>query len=165
MKTVTVIALAALFTACSRSATREERRVAALRERSSYCDEPAGRAVEEILGAVQRVDPIIVVLKSGRIISKSTLVGARVSLRALHGITPQWLERTLHCHQAQRTLDSSSPADLDADPFWLPDGWVEMEVRPVRGGFIAKLRGSTDEEAEEIYSRAQEMIARTTASN
>jgi hypothetical protein len=165
MKTATIVAVAALCAACSRSATREERLTAAVRERSTYCDEQEPQAIEEVLGAVQSVDPMMVVLKTGRTRRGSKLVGAKVSLRALRGITPQWLERTLHCHQAQRTLDPSSAVDLGADPFWLPDGWVDIEVRSVRGGFVAELRGATDEDAEEIYARAEQLILHTTAWN
>ena len=149
MKTVVISAIIAL-TACSRSATREERLTAALRERSSYCDELARQSLDEVLAAVQNVDPLIIVNKSGRQTFGSKLVGARVSVRALYGFTQQWLERTLRCDQAQRTFASAGSPEADADPFWLPDGWVQMEVRTVQGGFVVELRGSTDEEAEQI---------------
>lgn len=164
MKTAIVTAIVAL-TACSRSATREERLTAAQRERSSYCDERVRQSVDEVLAAVQNVDPLIVVNKNGRHTFGSKLVGARVSVRALYGFTQQWLERTLHCDQAQRTLDSAGAPDADADPFWLPDGRVQIEVRTVQGGFVAELRGSTDEEAEQIYSRAQALMDHRIGSN
>ena len=164
MKTA-IFAAVVVLSACSRSATREERRTAALRERSTYCDERPRQYLEEVVAAVQNVDPLIVVSTNGKVTFAPKLVGARVSVRALHGITQQWLERTLHCHQAQRTLDSGSAPAIDADPFWLPGGWVQMQVLPVQGAFVTELRGSTDEEAGQIYSHAQQLIAHRTTSN
>jgi hypothetical protein len=164
MKTA-VFAAVVVLSACSRSATREERLAGALRERSTYCDERPRQSLEEVLAAVQNVDPLVVVHTNGKQTFAPKLVGARVSVRALHGITQQWLERTLHCHQAQRTLDSASAPAIDADPFWLPDGWVQVQVLPVQGAFVTELRGSTDEEAGQIYSQAQQLMAHHIPSN
>jgi hypothetical protein len=164
MRTAIFAAVVALSTACS-STTREERQAAALRERSSYCDERAQQALEEIRADVQSVGPLVIVRKNSKQTFGSELVGARVSFRAVKGVTQQWLERALQCHQAQLTLDPSSAKSADTDPFWLPDGWVDIEVRAVNGGFVAELRGSNDEDAKRIYARALELMAHHTASN
>jgi len=162
MKTAVVVAIVAFSTACS-GTNREERQATALRERSSYCDEGAQQALAEIRETVRGVGPLVVVHKNPKRAFGSQLVGARVSVPAFKGVTQQWLERALHCHQAQVALDSSQASG--ADPFWLPDSWVDIEVRPVEGGFDVELRGSTAEDAERIYARAMELKAHHAAAN
>jgi len=47
----------------------------------------------------------------------------------------------------------------DVDPFWLEDGWVDIQVHPASSAFVAQLRGRTFHQADVINSRAQSFVA------
>ena len=83
---------------------------------------------------------------------------SRLPANAAQTAATQWLERTLECHQARRVLENTTSAG-DADPFWLEDGWVDIQVQPASAAFIAQLRGRTFQEAELIHSRAEAFVA------
>ena len=85
-------------------------------------------------------------------------LGARVWLPARPGWTPQWLERTLRCHEATSAMQPGVAAA--ADPFWLPDSWVDIEVVSDRAAFVAVLRVNRVDEGRQVYSRAQDFVAK-----
>ena len=156
---VAVAALGLSLLSCASSArARAERRIAtAAAERDQFCDEDADQAASDVLRAVESAEPLYVNVRLGKTWD-TRLLGARVWLPARPGWTPQWLERTLRCHEASSALQrESAPA---ADPFWLPDSWVDIEVVPDRAAFAATLRVNSVAEGRQVYGRAQDFVAR-----
>jgi len=113
--------------------------------------------IAEALDTVQRAEPLVERIITGKSYYLR-VTGAQVWFAAQRGFTAQWLERTLECHQARRVLENPASAG-DVDPFWLEDGWVDIQVRPASAAFIAQLRGRTFDQADVINSRAQSFVA------
>ncbi len=158
-----VMALMAGGCISGRSATREQRAALAARERDFYCDDEVEQATATVLREVQSVEPLYVSVRSGKSSYDARLLGARVWLRARLGMTPQWLERTLRCHQARNALQSNFAELTAPDPFSLPDRWIDIDVVPDRAGFIAVVRAETVADGKQIYARAQAIVATSTS--
>ena len=151
-----LLSLATLLAGCTHVSARERRLDAATQDLARSCDEDAEHEIVEALKAVQRADPLVEKIITGKSYM-IRLTGAQVWFAAHKGFTAQWLERTLECHQARRVLENATSAG-DVDPFWLEDGWVDIQVQPASAAFIALLRGRTFHEAELINSRAQAFV-------
>jgi len=147
-----------LLSCVSSTRSRAEKQIAvAAAERDQFCDEDADQAASDVLRSVESAEPLYINVRLGKTWD-SRLLGARLSLPARPGWTPQWLERTLRCHEASSALQrESAPA---ADPFWLPDSWVDIEVVPDRAAFAAILRVNSVAEGRQVYGRAQDFVAR-----
>jgi len=152
-----LLSLAALLAGCAHVSARERRLDAATQDLARSCDEDAEHDIVEALQAVQRTDPLVEKIRTGKSYM-ILLTGAQVWFAAHKGFTAQWLERTLECHQARRVLENTTSAGNE-DPFWLEDGWVDIQVQLESAAFIAQLRGRTLHEAKLINSRAQAFVA------
>jgi|SRR6267143_1697313 len=152
-----LLSLAALLAGCAQVSARDRQLNTATQELAQYCDEDAERDIAEALESVQRAEPLVEKIITGKSYFLQ-LTGAQVWFAAHKGFTAQWLERTLECHQARRALEYTAFA-RDVDPFWLEDGWVDIRVQPAQAAFIAQLRGRTLHQAELINSRAQSFVA------
>ena len=146
--------------AASQPSPSEGRLAIATVERDRFCDEDAEHAERSVLRDVRSAEPLYVTERVGKTSYDARLVGARLWLPARPGLTPQWLERTLRCHQARHVLQPDSAQPTVPDPFWLPDGWIEIDVEPERGGFVAVLRADDVAEGQQIYARAQAFVAK-----
>jgi hypothetical protein len=153
---VLAAALGLCWLSCaSTGRSKLEKQIAtAAAEREQYCDEETDQAVPDVLRAVQSAEPLYVNVRLGKTWD-SRLLGARLWLPARQGWTSQWLERTLRCHEASSALQRQFAA---ADPFWLPESWVDIEVLPDRGAFVALLRTNSVAEGRRVYARAQEFV-------
>ena len=142
---------------CASSGSRLEKQIAtAAAERDQFCDEDGDQAAADVLRAVESAEPLYVNVRLGKTWD-TRLLGARLWLPAREGWTAQWLERTLRCHEASPALQREfAPA---ADPFWLPDSWVDIEVVPDRGAFVAILRVNRVDEGRQVYGRARDFVA------
>ncbi|HWC74150.1 MAG TPA: hypothetical protein VG454_09445 [Gemmatimonadales bacterium] len=148
--------------ACARAlpSSSQDRVAVATAERDRFCDEEVEQAAAVALRAVQSADPLYVTVSSSKGSYQALLLGARLWLPAHQGVTPQWLERTLRCHQARLALQPPSTGPALLDPFWLPDGWIDIDVVAERGGFIVVLRGDSVARGQQIYARAQAFVAK-----
>jgi len=152
-----LLSLAALLAGCARGSARDRRLNTATQELTQYCDEDAEHDIAEALQSVQRAEPLVEKIRTGKSYFLG-LTGAQVWFAAQKGFTAQWLERTLECYQARRVLENTASAG-NVDPFWLEDGWVDIQVQPASAAFIALLRGRTLREGELIHSRAEAFVA------
>ena len=151
-----LLSLAGLLAGCAHVSARDRRLKTATEELAQYCGENAEHDIAEALDTVQGAEPLVERIITGKSYYLR-VTGAQVWFAAQRGFTAQWLERTLECHQARRVLENPASAG-DVDPFWLEDGWVDIQVQPASAAFIALLRGRTFHEAELINSRAQAFV-------
>ena len=143
---------------CASSGSRLEKQIAtAAAERDQFCDEDGDQAAADVLRAVESAEPLYVNVRLGKTWD-TRLLGARLWLPARAGWTAQWLERTLRCHEATSAMQPGVAAA--ADPFWLPDSWVDIEVVSDRAAFVAVLRVNRVDEGRQVYSRAQDFVAK-----
>jgi hypothetical protein len=73
-------------------------------------------------------------------------------------VTAERLTRALRCHGAHRLLADRDHAD--ADPYWLPDELVQIDVERDGGYFIVRIGSSSIESAKQIYARARVFVTR-----
>jgi hypothetical protein len=92
--------------------------------------------------------------RAGRRLSR--VDGVRIVLRAVPGLTEQWLQRVIDCHLARNSsLGHEVPEMVDCP--LVPRG-VEATVRAVHGGFAVELRAGDEETANEILKRARRLL-------
>ena len=157
LASVAAAALGFSLLSCASSSRAEKQIATAAAERDQFCDEDADQAASDVLRAVESAEPLYVNVRLGKTWD-TRLLGARVWLPARAGWTAQWLERTLRCHEATSAMQPGAAAA--ADPFWLPDSWVDIEVVPDRAAFVAVLRVNRVDEGRQVYSRAQDFVAK-----
>jgi hypothetical protein len=107
-------------------------------------------------GAIESVEPLFETVADAELGREKEVVGAIVHVRALKGVTPEWLDRALECHNARRTL--GTVPEVRDDPFWIPDGAVEIDVTSARDGFRVTARGHDASDAQRILTRAHALV-------
>lgn len=84
------------------------------------------------------------------------LLGVRVVLRRVSGLTPDWLRRSLACHQARAAALGHPPRFMADCPMTLPG--VTAEVRDERDGLAVILTAEREEIAAAILGRALDLL-------
>lgn len=112
----------------------------------------SGEAVESVL-------PLYTHSESQKFGEVSRLYGAVIRVRAIQGLTAEWLDRALECHSARRVLGRIPETDVPNDPFWLPGRTVDIDAESARDGFQVAIRGTSVDDAQEILIRANAFVA------
>lgn len=84
------------------------------------------------------------------------VVGATVVIRAVPGLTVEWLQRLLDCHLARNAVLGHDVPEMAYCPL-VPNG-VTASVRSVSGGFAVDLRAESDDAAAEVVRRARALV-------
>jgi hypothetical protein len=107
---------------------------------------------------VQKVEPYYRYVMGGPNGREARFAGAELHVRPLPGVTAELLERGLSCRAAQLVLGHAEPAPNE--PYFLPDGWVKVEVRSGGGSFVVSLSGEDWDRGHTIYARARAFVSR-----
>jgi hypothetical protein len=107
--------------------------------------------------AVESAEPLYVRTSRGM----SRLAGAIIHLRAIQGMTAEWLDRALECRSAERVLGKIAENVSPNDPFWLPGRMVQIQTESAGHGFRVSVSGATSDDAQEILIRANAFAAIT----
>jgi hypothetical protein len=103
--------------------------------------------------AVRGVEPLYATIEASKSGEQSHLRGAVLTVSALPGVTPEWLDRELECHSANMVLGQAKA--VPDDPFWLPGSTVDIDVRPAKDGFLISVAGWSSTDARQILERSQ----------
>ena len=103
--------------------------------------------------AIGGVEPLYTIAADADFGQQEEVTGAVVRVRSLKGFTPEWLDRALECHGARRVLGKTP--EVPNDPFWLPDGMVDIDVQSDHDGFRVIARGHNARDAQDILARAK----------
>jgi len=68
--------------------------------------------------------------------------GTKLVIRPPEGVSPERMTRILQCHSARALLGQIDRSQLPDDPFWLPDTWVSIEVKPENGNYAVTLEAN-----------------------
>ncbi len=109
--------------------------------------------------AVESAEPLYTREPSGKSGEASRLFGAVIRIRAIQGVTAEWLDRALECHSARRVLGRIPENVMPNDPFWLPGRMVDIDAQSARDGFQVAVRGYSVDDAQEILIRANAFAA------
>jgi hypothetical protein len=106
--------------------------------------------------AIETVEPLYNNgLGGARIGHWSLLVGTVITVRALPGVTAEWLTRELECHSARYVAGNASASTLPNDPFSLPGRMVAIDAQSGHGSFRVEVRAAHPAEAQELLDRAR----------
>jgi hypothetical protein len=99
---------------------------------------------------VDRVEPLYAIVSSTPNGMESRLIGAKLHIKQVDGLTTEAVGNALWCHAAQDTLRGN-----DTCPYAIPNAWVDIKVTPDATGYEVALRGQDFYEGEQILSRAK----------
>jgi hypothetical protein len=99
---------------------------------------------------IDRVEPLYAIVDSKPNGPESRLIGARVHLRSIDGLTAESVNRALTCYAAQRTLKGVG----DTCPYSAPEAWVDIAVKSDARGYEVMLQGQDSAEGHQILDRA-----------
>jgi hypothetical protein len=88
--------------------------------------------------------------------------GANLVIRPPEGIDPYRLLRTLQCHSARVLLGREGPVSPQ-DPFWLADGYLEIDVQSEHGNYVVSIKADSVARGVQVLARA-DAFARNHAS-
>jgi hypothetical protein len=89
--------------------------------------------------------------------TQAHLAGATVVLRAVPGLTEQWLQRIVDCHLARNAALGVAPTDMPHCPLAVKG--VSASVRALADGFAVDVQASDPKVAEQVLTRAQQLKA------
>jgi hypothetical protein len=83
-----------------------------------------------------------------------TVSGAKLLVSTPPGVTAEQMDRLLRCHSARALLGQVDPALLADDPFYLPDTWVDIDVRGENGLLAVRLSADRIWQNLAVFHRA-----------
>jgi hypothetical protein len=69
--------------------------------------------------------------------------GATLVVRAPEGVSADKLAQLLQCHSAAVLLGQVDSSKFSDDPTWLPNAWLDIDVKPQAGNFAVTLNANT----------------------
>lgn len=103
---------------------------------------------------IAAVEPLKERVQMGRTSSES-LAGAVVTIRAVPGLTAEWLQRIVDCHLARNSSLGHVVPEMPNCPL-VPKG-VEAKVTSAGNGFAVSIRSNDGETVKEILARARRL--------
>jgi hypothetical protein len=86
--------------------------------------------------------------------SEERVAGAKLLVRPPNGVTADEFTRVLQCHSARVLLGQVNPDTVANDPYWLPDTWVNINVRPENGNFAITISADSVHDNLQVFGRA-----------
>jgi hypothetical protein len=103
---------------------------------------------------VLAVEPVYSHVMTSRGNSEERVCGAKLLVRPPQGVSAEEMTRILQCHSARVLLGQVNRDTVPNDPYWLPDSWVNIEVRPEDGNFAVTVSADSVDENLQIFGRA-----------
>ena len=80
--------------------------------------------------------------------------GARLLISAPEGVSADKLTQLLQCHSAAALLGQLDRSKFADDPTWLPNAWLDIDVKPEAGNFAVTLSANTVARNLQVLQRA-----------
>jgi hypothetical protein len=106
--------------------------------------------------AIDSVEPLTSHVQSGNN-SETRLLGAKIHVKPLAGLTRELLTRELQCHEARVLLGKSPP--LVDDPYSAAPAWVDIGVDSESNGFAVRVESFDFDTAKAELARANRYFA------
>ena len=102
---------------------------------------------------VMRAEPVYarVSTKNGE---EERVDGATLVVSAPDGVSADRLAQLLQCHSAAVLLGQIDGSKFSDDPTWLPNAWLDIDVKPQAGNFAVTLRANTVAKNLQVLQRA-----------
>ncbi len=155
LATIVAVGALSLGTACASSAQPPAARAVGVERRQ--CDGSAnGQDEIQLLQSakVLRLDPIYSNVPTANNGTEERANGAKLLVRPPKGVSAEQLTRILQCHSARVLLGQVSGVAVPNDPYWLPDAWVNIDVKPEDGNFAVTLSADSIHDNLRVLHRA-----------
>lgn len=106
---------------------------------------------------IASVDPLVETSESSKGGKTARQVGATVTLRAVPGLTSEYLQRLVECHLARNAALGHAVPEMPDCPL-VPKG-VTARVRSAGTGFAVDVRSDDPDTAREVLARAKRLVA------
>jgi hypothetical protein len=103
---------------------------------------------------VLAVEPVYSHIMTSRNNSEERVSGAKLLVRPPKGVSAEELTRILQCHGARALLGQVNRDTVPNDPYWLPESWVNIEVKPEDGNFAITVSANSVDDNLQVFSRA-----------
>jgi hypothetical protein len=80
--------------------------------------------------------------------------GAKLVIRPPDGVSADRLAQMLQCHSAGVLLGQVDRTKFPDDPYWLPNAWLDIDVKPQAGNFAVTLSANTVARNLQVLQRA-----------
>jgi hypothetical protein len=104
---------------------------------------------------VLRMEPIYSHVLTNKNESEERVNGARLIVRPPPGVDANRMTRILQCHSARVLLGQVDPAAVPHDPYWLPNAWVNIDVKPENGNYTVTVSADTVRDNLQVLGRAK----------
>jgi hypothetical protein len=91
---------------------------------------------------VLKAEPLYSHVMTGGNGAEERVDGAKLVIRPPEGVSAERMTRIIQCHSAQALLGKIDRSAFPDDPFWLPNTWVSVEVRPEAGHYAVVLEAN-----------------------
>jgi hypothetical protein len=103
--------------------------------------------------AVLHVQPLYSHVRTNNT-SEERVNGAKLLVRPPQGVSAEQLTRVLQCHSARVLLGQLNSNAVPNDPYWLPDTWVNIDVKSENGNFAVTVSADSVRDNLQVYGRA-----------
>jgi hypothetical protein len=104
--------------------------------------------------SVLRVQPLYSHVMTSNNNAEERVNGAKLLIRPPKGVSAEQMTRILQCHSARVLLGQVNSADTPNDPYWLPDSWVNIQVKPEDGNFAVTVSADSVHDNLQVFGRA-----------
>jgi hypothetical protein len=151
--TATAVCVGLLASACASSPPPSAK---AARVERLQC-EPGQTAQQEehLIRSTQvlHVEPLYSHVRTSNNNAEERVNGAKLIVRPPRGIGAEQMTRILQCHSARVLLGEVNASFVD-DPYWLPDAWVAINVKPENGNFAITVSADSVRDNLQVFGRA-----------
>lgn len=111
---------------------------------------------EQMLRAttVQKVEPLYGHVHTSYNDYEARVNGAIIYVQPPAGVTPEQMTQALQCHSARVLLGQIDQSQVSNDPYWLPNSWVNIDVKPTVGGYAVLISADSVHNGLEVLARA-----------
>jgi hypothetical protein len=155
MKTYLLATLAvgaiSLASAC---ASQPQATVQAAGVERMQCD-PSSTSQDDLVRSIKviHVQPLYSHVRTNNS-SEERVNGAKLLVRPPTGVSAEQLTRVLQCHSARTLLGQLNSNAVPNDPYWLPDTWVAIDVKPENGNFAVTVSADSVRDNLQVFGRA-----------
>jgi hypothetical protein len=103
---------------------------------------------------VLRIDPIYSHVLTSSNGSEERVNGAKLLVQPPKSMSTDQMDRILECHSAGVLLGQVSGSAVPSDPYWLPNSWVNIDVKAEGANFAVLLTADTVRDNLQVLRRA-----------
>lgn len=135
----------------------------AARVEQQQCSGTIAQADEQILKntTVLNVSPIYGHVHTSYNDYEARVNGATLVIEPPPGVTPEQMARILQCHCARTLLGQIDQAQVQNDPYSLPNKWLDIDVKPEAGKYTVSVNADSVQNGLDVLARAKSRVATT----